>query len=179
MHFGCSNLMLHSKSPIIRRKAKRKVQSCRTVKWPRGFEIVLNLGKCRLFRWIHTLNLFLLQTYSHLESETQTNLSTLHWWMGKKPLESYWRDYLVTFKGVIQLKPVNETITSKAYQDDIKSDIKLQYESHVNHMWIFKEILQGALSCWMLGVKCIHIRVLHRYWYYPDMPYWWLFHLQA
>ena len=40
--------MLHGKSPIIRRKAKRKVQSCRTVKWPRGFEIVLKFGKCHL-----------------------------------------------------------------------------------------------------------------------------------
>ena len=40
--------------------------------------------------------------------------------------------YLVTFKGVSQLKLVNETITSKAYQDNIKSDIKLQYESRVN-----------------------------------------------
>ena len=52
--------------------------------------------------------------------------------MGKNPLESYWGDYLVTFKGVSQLKLVNETITSKAYQDNIKSDIKLQYESRVN-----------------------------------------------
>ena len=48
VHFGCSNLILHSVSPIIRRKAKRKVQSCRTVKWPRGLEIVLKLGKCHL-----------------------------------------------------------------------------------------------------------------------------------
>ena len=38
---------------------------------------------------------------------------------------------------------VNETITSKAYQDNIKSDIKLQYESRVNIL----EILQGVLSC--------------------------------
>ena len=30
------------------------------------------------------------------------------------------------------IKPVNETITSKAYQDNIKSDIKLQYESRMN-----------------------------------------------
>ena len=29
-------------------------------------------------------------------------------------------------------KLVNETITSKAYQYNIKSDIKLQYESRVN-----------------------------------------------
>ena len=36
------------------------------------------------------------------------------------------------FKGVIQLQLVNETITSKACQDNIKSDIKLQYESRVN-----------------------------------------------
>ena len=52
--------------------------------------------------------------------------------MGKKPLKSYWGDYLVTFKGVIQLKLVNETITSKAYQDNIKGDIKFQYESRLN-----------------------------------------------
>ena len=36
------------------------------------------------------------------------------------------------FKGAIQLKLGMETITSKAYQDNIKSDIKLQYESRVN-----------------------------------------------
>ena len=48
VHFGCSNLMLHGKSPNIRRKAKRKVQPCRTIKWPRGFEIVLKLEKCHL-----------------------------------------------------------------------------------------------------------------------------------
>ena len=30
--FGCSNLMLHSKSPIIRSKTKRKVHYCQTVK---------------------------------------------------------------------------------------------------------------------------------------------------
>ena len=52
--------------------------------------------------------------------------------MSKNPLESYWGDYLLTFKGVYQLKHVNETITSKAYQDNIRSDIKLQYESRVN-----------------------------------------------
>ena len=39
---------------------------------------------------------------------------------------------LVTFKGFSQLKLVNETITSKAYQDNTKNDIKLQYESRVN-----------------------------------------------
>ena len=33
VHFGCSNLMLHCKSQIIRRKTKRKVQCCQTVKW--------------------------------------------------------------------------------------------------------------------------------------------------
>ena len=44
-------------------------------------------------------------------------------------------DYLVTFKGISQLKLVNETTTCKAYQDNIKSDIKLQYISRVN---IFK-----------------------------------------
>ena len=33
---------------------------------------------------------------------------------------------------VSQLRLVNETITSKAYQDNIKSDIGLQYESPVN-----------------------------------------------
>ena len=52
--------------------------------------------------------------------------------MGKNPLESYWGDYPVTFKVVIQLKRVNATITSKAYQDNIKSNIKLQYKSRVN-----------------------------------------------
>ena len=30
---GCSNLILHSKSPILRRKTKGKVQYCQTVKW--------------------------------------------------------------------------------------------------------------------------------------------------
>ena len=31
--FWCSNLMLHSKSQSIRRKTKRNVQYCQTVKW--------------------------------------------------------------------------------------------------------------------------------------------------
>ena len=61
--------------------------------------------------------------------------------MGKNPLESYWEDYLVAFKGVSQLKLVNETITSKAYQNNIKSDIKLQYVSRVN-------ILKSLLNAW-------------------------------
>ena len=47
-------------------------------------------------------------------------------------MESYWGENLATFKGVSQLKLVNETITSVAYQDNIKRDIRLQYESHVN-----------------------------------------------
>ena len=34
--------MLHSKNPIDRRKAIRKVQSCLTVKWPRGFLYFIN-----------------------------------------------------------------------------------------------------------------------------------------
>ena len=46
--------------------------------------------------------------------------------MGKTPLESYWGDYLETFKGVSQLKLVNETITSKAYQDNINRNVKLK-----------------------------------------------------
>ena len=89
---------------------------------------ILKLGKCHLFRWIHTLTIFPLQPYFHLASETRLNLSTLHQWVGKNPLESYWGDYLVTFKGISQLKLVNKTITNKIYQDNIKSDIKLQYE---------------------------------------------------
>ena len=35
---------------------------------------------------------------------------------------------MVTFKKVSQLKLVNEKITSKAYQINIKSNIKHQYE---------------------------------------------------
>ena len=46
----------------------------------------------------------------------------------KKTQESYEGEYLVTFKGVSQLKLVNKTTTSKAYQDNIKSEIKLQYQ---------------------------------------------------
>ena len=130
MHFGCSNLMQHSKSPIIKRNAKRKVQSCQTVKWPRGFEIVLKLGKCHLFRWIHTLSLFLPIPIWRLKHK-QIYPHYIDGWV-KIQLEWYWGDYLVTFKGVVQLKLVNETITRKAYHDDIKSDIKLQYESRVN-----------------------------------------------
>ena len=120
------------RAQLLGDRPKVKYSTDKQLNRPRGFEIVLKLGKCLFFRCIHTLNLFLLQTYSHLASETRTSLSTLHWWMGKNPLESYWEDYLVTFKGVSQLKLVNETITSKAYQNNIKSDIKLQYESQVN-----------------------------------------------
>ena len=48
--------------------------------------------------------------------------------MGKNQLESYLGDYVVIFKGVSQRMRVNETISSKTYQFNIKSDIKLQYE---------------------------------------------------
>ena len=51
--------------------------------------------------------------------------------MGKIYLSRIEGYYLVTFKGVSQLKLVDETITSKAYQDNIKSDKKLQYNSRV------------------------------------------------
>ena len=130
MHFRCSNLMLHSnmRAQLLGERPKGKRSTAKQLNGPRGFEIVLKLGKCHLFSWVHTLTLFLLQTYSYLASGTRINLFILHSWMGKNPLESYWGDYLVTFKGVFQLKLVNETITSKAYQDNIKSDIKLQYE---------------------------------------------------
>ena len=119
------------RAQLLGERPKGTYSTAKQCKWPRGFEIVLKLGKWHLFRQIHTLNLFLLQTYSHLASETRTNLSTLHWWIDKNPLEPYWGDYLVTFNGVSQLKLVNETITSKAYQDNIKSDIKLQYECNI------------------------------------------------
>ena len=112
------------RAQLLGERPKGKYSTAKQSNGQRGFEIVLKLGKCHLFRWIHTLNLFLLQTYSHLASETRTNSSTFNWWMGKNPLESYWGDYLVIFKGVSQLSLVNETITSKAYQDYIKSDIK-------------------------------------------------------
>ena len=51
---------------------------------------------------------------------------------------------LVTFNGVSQLKLVNETITSKAYQDNIKSDIKLQYECTIPHA--FNKITHLAIA---------------------------------
>ena len=148
MHFGCSNLMLHSKSPNIRRKTKRKVQYCQIFKWAKRVWNCINIGKMPSFQMNPHYKLFLLQTYSHLASETQTNLSKSHWWMGKNPLESYWGDYLVTFKGVSHLKHVNETITSKAYQDG-----NSKYH-HPGPWWMreyFKRLLQGALSCWQLG----------------------------
>ena len=51
VHFWCSNLMLHSKSKIIRRKTKRKVHNCqKQLNGQRGLEIVVKLGKCHLFR---------------------------------------------------------------------------------------------------------------------------------
>ena len=73
--------------------------------------------------------------------------------MGKNPLETYWGDYLVTFSGVSQLKLVNETITSKAYQKNIKSIVKLQYESHVN-------ILKSLLNAW---------GIVHSYWSFIEL----------
>ena len=109
------------RAQLLGERPKGKYRTAKQLNGPRGFEIVLKLRKCHIFRWIHTLNLFLLQTYSHLASETQTNLSTLYWWMGKHSLESYWGDYFVAFKGVSQLKLVNEIITCKAYQENIKS----------------------------------------------------------
>ena len=64
--------------------------------------------------------------------------------MGKNPLESYWGNYIITFKGVSQLKLVNETITSKAYQDNIKSDVKLQYDCTMPQP--FKKITHLAIA---------------------------------
>ena len=107
--------MLHSKCELLGERPKGQYSTAKQLNGPIGFEIVLKLGKCNLFRWIHTLILFLLQTYSHPVSETWTNLSTIHWWMGKNQLESYWGDYLVTFSGVSQLKLVTETLTRKAH----------------------------------------------------------------
>ena len=96
------NFMLHSKSPIFRRNAKRKIQYCQTVKWAKRVWNCIKIGKMSPFQ-VNPLNLFRLQPYSHLASETRTNLSALHWWMVKNPLESYWGDYLVTFKGSLNL----------------------------------------------------------------------------
>ena len=96
------------RAQLLRERPKGKYSTAKQLNGPRGFEIVFNLGKMSSFQMIHTLNLFLLQTYSHLASETRTNLSTLYWWMDKIPLESYIGDYLLTFKGVSQLKRVNE-----------------------------------------------------------------------
>ena len=92
----------------------------------------IKIRKMSSFRWIHTLSLYLLQTISIWRLKHERIYSHyIDGWV-KKTLESYWGDYLVTFKGVMQLKIVNETITSKAYQDNIKNDIKLQYESRLN-----------------------------------------------
>ena len=88
------------RAQLLGERPKGKYSTAKQLNGPRGFGIVLKLGKCHLSRWIHTLNLFLLQIYSHLASEIRTNLSTLHWWKDKNPLESYWGDYLVTFKEV-------------------------------------------------------------------------------
>ena len=48
--FRCSNLMLHSKSSIIRRKTKKKVQYCETVKWAMWTRNCVKIGKCNLFK---------------------------------------------------------------------------------------------------------------------------------
>ena len=50
VHFRCSSLMLHSKSPIIRRKTKRKVQYCQTVKRAKKVSNCIKIEKCHLFR---------------------------------------------------------------------------------------------------------------------------------
>ena len=42
--------MLHSKSPIIRRKAKRKVQYCKTVKWAKRVYNCIKIEKITLGR---------------------------------------------------------------------------------------------------------------------------------
>ena len=148
MHFECSNLMLYSKSLNIRRKIKRKVQSCQIFKWAKRVWNCINIGKMSSFQMNPHSKPIFFQTYSHLASETQTNLSTFHWLMGKKPLESYWGDNLVTLKRLSHLKHVNETITSKAYQDG-----NSKYHNP-GPLWMreyFKRLLQGALSCWQLG----------------------------
>ena len=100
------------RAKLLGERPKGKYSTAKQLNGPRGLEIVLKFGKCHLFRWIHTLDLFILQTFSHLASETRTNVSTLYWWMGKNILELYWGDLLVTFKAVYHLKLVNETATS-------------------------------------------------------------------
>ena len=163
------------RAQLLEERPKGKYSTDKQLNGPRAFETVLKLGTCYLFRWIHTLNLSILQTYSHLSSETRTYLSALHWWMGKKPLESYWGDYLVTFKGVSQLKLVNETITRKAYQDNIKHDLKLQYECTMpqafnkdnapcNNSLKYTRIHQGP-GWWYFWVATLQCRSdPHRYW---------------
>ena len=56
------------RAQLLGERPKGKYSTTKQLNGPRGFGIVLKLGKCHLFRWIHTLNLFLLQTYSHLAS---------------------------------------------------------------------------------------------------------------
>ena len=98
--FWVFRLMLHSKSPIIRRKAKRKVQYCQTIKWAKRVWNSIKIWKMSSFKMNPHSKPIVFASYSHLASETRTNLSTLYWSMDKNPLESYWGDYLVTFKGV-------------------------------------------------------------------------------
>ena len=50
MHFGCSDLMLHSKSPIIWRKTKKKAQYCQTVKWAKKVWNCIKIGKMSSFK---------------------------------------------------------------------------------------------------------------------------------
>ena len=112
------------RAQILGERKNWKYSNAKKLNGPRGLEIVLKLENCYLFRWLHTLNLFLLQTYSHLAFETRKEYPHyIDGWVN--PLESYWGDYLETLKGFSQLKPVNEPITTKAYmyQDNIKSDI--------------------------------------------------------
>ena len=52
---------------LLGERPKGKYSTAKTLNGPRGFEVVFKLGKCHLYRRIHTLNLYLLQTYSHLE----------------------------------------------------------------------------------------------------------------
>ena len=144
MHFWCSNLMLHSKSPIIRRKAKRKVQYCKTVKWTKMVWNCIKIGKMSSFQMnphskpISFASLFPSGVWNTNKFIHITLMD------GKNPLESYWGDYLITFKGVSQLKLANETITSKAYQDNINSDVKLQYECTIPQA--FNKIPHHAIS---------------------------------
>ena len=115
------------RAQLLGERPKGKYTTAKQLNGPKGLEIVLKLGKCNFSDESTLQNYFFCKPLPNWRLKHEKNYP--HYINGcVKFTVVVLRELARNFKGVSQLKLVNETITSKAYQDNIKSDIKLQYE---------------------------------------------------